>query len=474
MNALLTDLYQLTMLQAYLSQGMREVAAFELFVRKLPSSRNFIVAAGLEQALDFLEALRFTDAELVWLQGQRRFSERLLQHLAGFRFTGDVDAMPEGTISFADEPLVRVQAPLPEAQFIESGLLNIIHFQTLIASKAARVVLAASGRQLVDFGMRRAHGADAALYAARAAWIAGFDGTATAEAGRRFGIPAFGTMSHAFVQAHADEATAFECFARAWPRSTMLVDTYDTEAGVAWVVEVAQRLAGEGVGIGGVRLDSGDLAAHAHASRRLLDAGGLSGASIFASGNLDERRIAGLLAAGAPIDGFGVGTALDTSGDAPSLDAVYKLQSYADAARRKRSEGKATWPGAKQVFRTFDRQGLMVGDAVCLCEEEERGGRSRCSRPACAPGGVSPSRVSSRSALTTRFNARPCRSRCAGWIRRRVCIRSRSRRACATSRSAWTGCSAPPSGHPSRRRAARPLPCRAGPRSPPKRSRRSA
>lgn len=370
MSALLTDLYQLTMLQAYLDEGMQQDATFELFVRKLPPGRHFLVAAGLEQALQFLETLAFTDDEIAWLDAQGGFSPRLLDHLRTLRFSGDVHAMPEGTVFFAGEPIVRVTAPLPVAQLVESRLLNLVHFETLIASKAARVVLAAPGRLLIDFGMRRAHGAEAALLAARAAYLAGFDGTATAEAARRFGMPAYGTMAHSFVQAHTSEAEAFVAFARSRPqRPTLLVDTYDPLQGVARVVELAPRLAAEGIEIGGIRLDSGDLAAQAKAARPMLDAAGLQGVRIFASGNLDEWRIAELLAAGAPIDGFGVGTALDTSSDAPALDAVYKLRHYAGVARRKRSAGKATWPGIKQVVRRVDADGRMLADRVQLDDE---------------------------------------------------------------------------------------------------------
>jgi nicotinate phosphoribosyltransferase len=366
MGALLTDLYQLTMLQAYLDEGLAGEAQFELFVRKLPPGRNFLVAAGLEQALEFLETLAFAPAEIDWLRGQG-FPPRLLDHLRALRFTGDVAAMPEGTCFFTDEPILRVTAPLPQAQLVESRLLNIVHFQTLIASKAARVVLAAPGRTLVDFGLRRAHGAEAGLFAARAAYIAGFTGTATAEAGMRWGIPVFGTMAHSFIQAHPSEPAAFLAFARARPqRPTLLVDTYNTEAAVAKLIDLVPALAAQGIRPGGVRLDSGDLAAHAKAVRAMLDAAGLRDLTVFASGNLDEERIAALLAAGAPIDGFGVGTALDTSSDAPALDAVYKLQSYAGVARRKRSEGKATWPGAKQVWRRRDGAGTMAGDTVQL------------------------------------------------------------------------------------------------------------
>jgi nicotinate phosphoribosyltransferase len=370
MTALLTDLYQLTMLQAYLDEGLDDSATFEMFVRKLPPERNFLVAAGLEQACDFLETLSFSEEELDWLEQEGSFPAGLLEHLKGFRFTGEMHAMPEGTVFFANEPILRVTAPLPQAQLVESRLLNIVHFQTLIASKAARVVLSARDKLLIDFGMRRAHGEEAALWAARAAYLAGFAGTATAEAGRQFGIPVFGTMAHSFVQAHPSERDAFIAFARARPqRPTLLIDTYDTEAAAAKVVELAPQLAREGITVGGVRLDSGDLAQHAHAVRALLDDGGQPGIRIFASGNLDEQRIAQLLAAGAPIDGFGVGTSLDTSSDAPALDVVYKLQSYAGVARRKRSEGKATWPGIKQVCRTRDADGRLLRDRVQLASE---------------------------------------------------------------------------------------------------------
>lgn len=374
MSALLTDLYQLTMLQAYLEEGLDQPAVFELFVRRLPPQRRFLVAAGLEQALEFLEHLRFTADEIRWLEDQRKFSPQLLRRLAGLRFEGDVDAMREGTVFFANEPILRVTAPLPQAQLVESRLLNIVHFQTLIASKASRVVLAAKGRQLVDFGMRRAHGEEAALMAARAAFIAGFDATATIEAGRRFGIPVAGTMAHSFVQAHSSELAAFEAFMSAWPnRATLLVDTYDTEAAVRQLIASCPRWRARGLQFGGVRLDSGDLRAQAFAVRRLLNAAGLPDVTIFASGNLDEHRVASLVGEGAPINGFGVGTALDTSSDVPALDAVYKLQAYAGAARRKRSQGKATWPGAKQVSRTLDAEAILLRDRLHLADERVDG-----------------------------------------------------------------------------------------------------
>jgi nicotinate phosphoribosyltransferase len=374
MSALLTDLYQLSMLQAYLDEGMEQTAVFELFVRKLPPRRNFLIAAGLEQALEFLETLKFTAAEIAWIEQQGGFPKKLLDSLCTFRFTGDVHAMPEGTVFFPNEPVVRVTAPLPQAQLIESRLLNLLHFQTVIASKAARSVLAAPGKQLVDFGMRRAHGAEAALLAARAAYLAGFSGTATAQAGMQFGIPVFGTMAHSFVQSHASERVAFQAFARARPHGVvLLIDTYDTEAAARIVVELAPQLAHQGIPIKGVRLDSGDLAAHAFAVRAILDQGGLRDTTIFSSGNLDEDRVHALLGAGAPIDGFGIGTALDTSSDAPFLDAVYKLQEYAGIARRKRSEGKATWPGCKQVFRNYGDDGRLSFDTVALATESQSG-----------------------------------------------------------------------------------------------------
>ncbi len=364
-----TDLYQFAMMQAYLRAGMTGPAAFEMFVRRLPSGRNFLVAAGLEQCLDFLESLSATPAELEWLKANGGFDDAVLNYLATLRFTGEVEALPEGTVFFADEPMIRVTAPLPVAQLVETRLINILHFQTVIASKAARVRLAAGSRLLVDFGYRRAHGAEAGLLAARAAYLAGFDGTATVEAGRSFGIPLYGTMAHSFIQAHDNEEQAFLDFARTRPdRLVLLVDTYDTERGALKAAEVARRLANEGITLHGVRLDSGDLGAHAHAVRAILDAQGLGHVTVFASGGLDEAEIARLCAEGAPIDGFGVGTSLTTSSDAPALDCAYKLQEYAGLARRKTSEGKSTWPGRKQVFRTSE-DGAFFRDDLGLADE---------------------------------------------------------------------------------------------------------
>ena len=366
-RALLTDLYQLTMLKAYWEHGMHETAVFEFFVRRLPRNRNFLLAAGLAQALDYLEGLRFEPDELEWLGKQPGFPPGFVDWLAGLRFTGDVDAMPEGTVFFPEEPLLRVTAPLPQAQLVETRLISLLNFSSLIASRAVRFTLAARGAQLVDFGLRRAHGSEAGLLAARAAYIAGFDGTATVLAGQRWGIPTFGTMAHSFIQAHDSEADAFIRFARAHPENVvLLIDTYDTEAAAAKVVEIAPGLRAEGIEIKAVRLDSGDLAAHARRVRRILDDGGCPDVRIFASSSLDEHGVARL--AHAPIDGFGVGAALTVSADAPTLDSVYKLQEYAGRPRRKRSEGKATWPGRKQVFRTCER-GRLARDVLGLEDE---------------------------------------------------------------------------------------------------------
>ena len=364
-SVLLTDLYQLTMLQAYFDHGIGENAVFEFFVRKLPPGRNFLVACGLEQVLDFLEGLRFCQDELDWLAASGRFSVPFVESLAGLRFSGDVQAMPEGTVFFADEPILRVVAPLREAQLAESRIINLLQLQTLVASKAARVRFAAGDSLLVDFGLRRAHGAEAALLSARASFVGGFDGTSNVLAGMRWGIPLFGTMAHSFVQVHEVEVAAFEHFARSHPRATtLLIDTYDTEAAAQALLPLVHRLAAEGIAIQAVRLDSGDLGEQARRVRAILDAGAANGVRIFASGNLDEFAVQALLDAGAPIDGFGVGTRMNTSADHPYLDCAYKLQEYAGQARRKRSAGKATWPGRKQVFRRSDGAGHLAGDTL--------------------------------------------------------------------------------------------------------------
>ncbi len=367
---LLTDLYQLKMVEAYLARGADETAVFEFFVRRLPPGRGFLMAAGLEQALEFLEGFSFSQEDIDWLASTEMFGAAFPERLSDFRFTGDVHAMPEGTIFYPDEPILRVTAPLPQAQLVETRLINILHFQSLIASKAARHVLLAQGRQLVDFGLRRAHGAEAGLMAARASSLAGYDGTATVLAGKCFGVPLFGTMAHSFIQAFDDESLAFEAFAQTHPDDLiLLLDTYDTEAAARKLVALAPRLHARGMKIKAVRLDSGDLVALSKSVRAILDDGGLRDVGILVSGGLDDNDIRTLLDARAPVDGFGIGTSLTTSSDAPALDCAYKLEEYAGVARRKRSAGKATLPGRKQVWRRFGPDGRMCGDIISLERE---------------------------------------------------------------------------------------------------------
>ncbi len=373
-SPLLTDLYQLTMLEAYFEHGVTGTAVFELFVRRLPPRRGFLLAAGLEQALEFLETLSFSEGDLGWIRASGRFGPDFAGRLEGLRFTGDADALPEGTVFFANEPLLRVVAPMAEAQLVETRLINILHFQTLIASKAARCALAAPGKTLVEFGLRRAHGAEAGMFAARASFIAGFAGTSNVAASAAYDIPPYGTMAHSFVQAHDSEELAFERFAHTQPRDvTLLIDTYDTEAAAGKVVRLAPRLRERGIRIAAVRLDSGDACEQARRVRGILDDGGLPDVRIFSSGSLDEDALRDLVARGAPIDGFGIGTHLDTSADAPYLDCAYKLTEYGGRPRRKRSEGKATLPGRKQVFRRYAPSGEMADDLLTLEEDPQEG-----------------------------------------------------------------------------------------------------
>lgn len=365
---LLTDLYQLTMAQAYWREQLHEPAVFTLSVRRLPPERNYLIACGLDAALTYLEQLRFQDDTLEYLASLPYFSDEFLTELRAFRFTGDVHAVPEGTVVFADEPILEVVAPLPQAQLIETFILNQVHLQTLLASKATRVVHAAEGRAVVDFGMRRMHGADAALAGARAFYIAGVDATSNMLAGRQFGIPVAGTMAHSYIQSHASELDAFRAFVQHHPDSILLVDTYDTLAGTDNVIELAREL-GDAFRVRGVRLDSGDLGALAVEVRARLDEAGLGGVEIFASGGLDEYALSDLIERGAPIDGFGVGTAMGTSRDRASLDIVYKLAEYAGAGRIKTSPGKPILPGRKQVFR-MERDGAMSEDVIARADEE--------------------------------------------------------------------------------------------------------
>lgn len=378
--ALLTDFYQLTMLDAYHRLGMNGPAVFEFFVRRLPSARNFLVAAGVEQVLDYLEGLRFAPQELAWLASTQSFCASFLDRLAALRFTGDVYAMREGTVFFASEPVLRVVAPLPEAQLIESRLVNLLHYQTLVASKAARCRLAAPRAQLIDFGMRRAHGAEAACLGSRASYLAGFDATATVEAAREFGIPLVGTMAHSFVQAHEMELEAFRNFATCRPDNlVLLIDTYDIARGARRAAELAKQLRASGMSVSGVRIDSGDLIAEARRVRDILDSAGERDVRILVSASVDEYGIAEMEAKRAPIDSYCVGTRLAVSEDAPALDCAYKLQQYAVRMCRKRSQWKETWPGPRQVYRQYDPQGQICRDVLC-CEDEIHEGRRLLNR----------------------------------------------------------------------------------------------
>ncbi len=367
--ALFTDLYELTMLQAYVGEGMHDEAVFSLFVRRLPERRNFLVAAGLASVLDALENLRFEPDDIAYLRTLGQFEDGFLDWLAEFRFTGEVRAVPEGTPVFADEPILEVRAPLPEAQLVETLIMNQVHVQTVLATKAWRVVRSARGRPVVDFGPRRMHGVDAALKAARAFHIAGITATSNVLAGKLYGVPVSGTMAHSYIQAHDDERAALELFAERYPGTILLIDTYDTIDGVEKVINLVRE---KDLDVRGVRLDSGDLGWLAKEVRARLNAGGLPQIEIFASGGLDEDAIARLLDGGAPIDGFGVGTSMGVSRDAPDLDIAYKLAFYGGRGRLKLATGKPILPGAKQVFRRFER-GQAVGDVIARAEEELAG-----------------------------------------------------------------------------------------------------
>jgi nicotinate phosphoribosyltransferase len=373
-SALLTDLYELTMAAAYFDGGFRADASFELFIRSLPAERSYLVAAGLEQCLDYLERVRFQTAEIEYLRQLpvfRHISQEFFEYLRGFRFTGEVWAVSEGTPVFADEPLVRVTAPIIEAQVVETFLLATMTFQTMIASKAARIVEAAQGRDVIEFGTRRAHGPEAGTLAARAAYIGGCAGTSNVEAGQQFGIPVFGTLAHSFVMAYEHEEEAFRRFQQLFAEhSVLLVDTYDTLAAIHKIVNAGLRPSA-------VRLDSGDLYELSRDVRQQLDAAGLKDTRIFATSDLDEYVISELLARGAHVDAFGVGTSLATSKDSPSLAGVYKLVDvYSDQGpsyRAKLSGGKVSYPGCKQVFRGSTQKGTYDGDFVTSCDEHHPG-----------------------------------------------------------------------------------------------------
>lgn len=371
-SGLATDLYQLTMAAAYHANGRDERASFELFTRKLPEGRSYLVVAGLDQAIDYLRRLSFSADDVEYLRGLPAFghvSSEFFDYLRGFRFTGDVWAMPEGTVAFAGEPLLRVTAPLIEAQVVETYLLSTVNFQTLIATKAARIVGAAQGRGIVEFGTRRAHGFGAAVYAARAAFIGGCVGTSNVEAGRMFGLPVYGTAAHSFTMAFDREIDAFRAYFKVFPESsTLLLDTYDT-------IDAARLATEFGPELRGVRLDSGDLIELSKRVRAIFDEAGMRRTKIFASGDLNEFKIAELIAAGAPIDLFGVGTDLSTSRDAPALGGVYKLVEIEFdgrvAPKMKLSRDKATYPHRKQVWRATAGDGSFIGDVIARADETD-------------------------------------------------------------------------------------------------------
>jgi nicotinate phosphoribosyltransferase len=373
--ALLTDLYQLTMAQSYFQNRKFDNATFSLFIRSYPPNRGFFVSAGLGDVLDFLTEFSFGPNDIDYLKSMRIFADNFLDFLKDLRFTGDVWAIPEGRLFFQDEPILEVTAPIIEAQIVETFIINQINLQTLIATKAARCVYAARGKSLVDFALRRTHGTDAGIKVARASYLAGFDGTSNVLAGKRYGIPAVGTMAHSFVTSFEHEIDAFRAFVACFPEnSTLLIDTYDTIAAAHKAVEIAREMAAEGKRLRGVRIDSGDLASLAREVRKILDESGFTGVKIVGSGGLDEYELQKLSEANAPYDSYGVGTKMGVSADAPWFDIAYKLVEYNGRSVLKLSTGKISWPGKKQVFRFADERGRWVKDIIALRRESLPGG----------------------------------------------------------------------------------------------------
>ncbi len=368
--ALFTDLYELTMAQGYFRQGMSSQATFSLFVRPSRVKRSYLVSAGLEDVLRYLETFRFSPGAIDYLRSTGTFSDDFLGYLGGLRFTGRVRAIPEGRLYFHHEPALEITAPIIEAQIIETLVINQVNLQSLIATKAARCVWAGSGRALVDFSLRRAHGVDAGMKAARSSYVAGFASTSNVLAGRAYGLPITGTMAHSFVTSFEREIDAFRAYAQSFPDDTvLLLDTYDTVVAAAKAAEVGREMEARGHRLRAVRLDSGDLAALSRAVRRILDEAGLDYVRVLVSGGLDEYGVEELVQAGAPIDGFGVGTRMAVSGDAPWLDMAYKLVKYAGRPVLKLSTGKVSLADEKQVFRLRDADGRLRGDVIGLSEE---------------------------------------------------------------------------------------------------------
>jgi nicotinate phosphoribosyltransferase len=376
--SLFTDFYELTMCASYFDNKNFEPATFDLFIRRLPENRFYFLFAGLEQALQYLQSIKFTEEQLAYLKNQG-FSQDFLDYLRGFRFTGDVCAVPEGTVTFPNEPLIRVTAPIIEAQLVETFLLNTVNLQTMIATKASRVVHAAKGKSVIEFGLRREQGIDAGMKVARSSYIAGCQGTSNVLAGQAYDIPVFGTMAHSFIMSYPKEIDAFRAFAKTFPnKSTLLIDTYDDISGAEKAAVVAKELEAKGFRLGGVRLDSGDLAQTSKKVRKILDDQGLAYAKIFASGDLDEFKIAELLSNGAQIDAFGVGTKMGTSADRPYLDVIYKLCETMTADGTfspimKLSKDKITLPGRKQVYRFKNAEGNLEKDVIALANEKVQG-----------------------------------------------------------------------------------------------------
>lgn len=365
---LFTDLYELTMLQGYFDAKMDAKACFSLFVRRLPQARDYLLACGIDPALAALEQVSFSSESIAYLKSLGTFSDAFLDWLTDFRFTGDVYAVKEGTPVFANEPILEVVAPIAEAQLVETLIMNAVHHQTTMATKAARVVTAAQGRTVIDFGGRRMHGLSAALDAPRAFHIAGVDATSNVLAGMRHGVPVAGTMAHSFIEAFPSEPEAFASFVQSFPDTTLLVDTYDTGDGVKAVIDLSKSL-GDDFAVNAIRIDSGDLSRLAVEARQRLDAAGLEKVGIVLSGGLDEYAIAALVAQNVPVTGFGVGTAMAVSDDAPSLDLVYKITAYGGRGRMKLSPDKPTYPGRKQIFRD-EQDGLSFGDVIARADEE--------------------------------------------------------------------------------------------------------
>jgi nicotinate phosphoribosyltransferase len=376
--SLFTDFYELTMCASYFDNKNFEQATFDLFIRRLPENRSYFLFAGLDEALQYLQSIKFTKEQLAYLKKQG-FRWDFLDYLRGFRFTGEVWAVPEGTVAFPNEPLVRVTAPIIEAQLVETFLLNTINLQTMIATKASRVVHSAKGKSVIEFGLRREQGIDAGMKVARNSYIAGCQGTSNVLAGQTYGIPVFGTMAHSFIMSYPKEIDAFRAFAKTFPnKSTLLIDTYDDISGAEKAAVVAKELEAKGFRLGGVRLDSGDLAEDSKKVRKILDDQGLAYVKIFASGDLDEFKIQELLIKGSQIDSFGVGTKMGTSADRPYLDVIYKLCETVTADGKfspimKLSKDKITLPGRKQVYRYKNEVGNFEKDIIALANEKVQG-----------------------------------------------------------------------------------------------------